>query len=126
GKRDGITVFGRDYDTQDGTCIRDYIHIVDLCEAHWLSMQYMLVSNKSHRYNLGNGQGFSVAQVIAACRHVSARNISVVEGKRRVGDPAVLVADSTLIQDTLGWIPKYNDLSVIIRHAWSWEKKQSE
>ncbi len=123
GKREAITVFGRDYNTTDGTCIRDYIHIVDLCQAHWLAIQQLLHYNESKRYNLGNGVGFSVQQVIDVCKKVTGEHIAVIDGERREGDPDVLVADAKLIQEELGWIPQYPSLNEIVQHAWQWEKR---
>lgn len=129
GRRGTITIFGRDYPTEDGTCIRDYIHIDDLCSAHALSL-LALMNGKKHgaiAYNLGNGQGFSVQQVIDVVKRVVAKdNCSLIieEGERRTGDPAVLVADSTLVAKELGWQTRYSDLETIITHAWAWEKKQ--
>jgi len=122
GKREGISVFGRDYETDDGTCVRDYIHINDLCEAHWLSLNSLISNKQSKRYNLGNGKGFSVQQVINQCKEVSASAIHVIEGQRRDGDPAVLVADASLIHKELGWNPEFPKLETIIKHAWTWEQ----
>jgi UDP-glucose 4-epimerase len=126
GRREGITVFGRDYNTEDGTCIRDYIHIADLCDAHWLAFQNLRKHGESQRFNLGNGNGFSVQQVINICREVSGKNINVIEGERRAGDPAVLVADSSRARQDLGWQPKYNDLQSIVSHAWKWENRMED
>ena len=125
GRRPAINVFGRDYDTPDGTCIRDYIHIVDLCEAHWLALDWLCKGCGSQRFNLGNGNGFSVQQVIDVARRVSGRSIEVIDGPRREGDPARLVADATLARQHLGWKPVYDDLDTIVAHAWQWEMKQS-
>jgi UDP-glucose 4-epimerase len=125
GKRDSLTLFGRDYATPDGTCIRDYVHIVDLCQAHLLALDYLKLSNSSAAFNLGNGTGFSVAEVIAAVERVTGKKVPIVEGARRAGDPARLVADSTLAKNTLGWKPQYADLDLIIAHAWAWEQKQA-
>lgn len=123
GRRPHISVFGRDYDTPDGTCIRDYIHIADLCEAHWLALLSLLDGGDSQAYNLGNGNGFSVQEVIDAARRVTGREIPVQDAPRREGDPARLVADATRARAELGWAPRYNDLDVIIRHAWGWESR---
>lgn len=121
GKRDTITVFGRDYDTDDGTCVRDYIHVSDLCEAHWLAIEKLQAAHESSSFNLGNGNGFSVQQVIDVCRSVTGKEIAVIEGARRAGDPAVLVADATRARRELGWQPQYADLETIVRHAWAFE-----
>lgn len=123
GRRPQISVFGRDYDTPDGTCIRDYIHIVDLCTAHLLALQKLIATDESMRFNLGNGEGFSVQQVIAAAERVTGRKIKIIEGPRREGDPARLVADATLAKKMLDWQPVYTDLDTIITHAWQWETK---
>lgn len=130
GRRESITVFGRDYPTDDGTCIRDYIHIEDLCSAHALALE-ALFSGKKHgalAYNLGNGQGYSVQQVINAVQRVVAEDgcdLTIEEGERRAGDPAKLVADATLAREELGWRPRHANLETIVRHAWNWEKKQA-
>ncbi len=121
GRRPDIAVFGRDYDTPDGTCIRDYIHVSDLCEAHWLALQSLIKGGPSQPYNLGNGNGFSVQAVIDAARTVTGRNITVVNAPRREGDPARLVADSRLAKKQLGWKPQHADLETIIEHAWKFE-----
>lgn len=121
GRREHITVFGQDYDTPDGTCIRDYIHIVDLCQAHWLALQQLDAGGDSTAFNLGNGTGFSVKQVIDSTRAVTGREIPVLLGERRAGDPARLVADAGQAQAVLGWQPQYSDLTTIIEHAWRWE-----
>jgi UDP-glucose 4-epimerase len=121
GRRPHISVFGRDYDTPDGTCIRDYIHIQDLCSAHWLALQSLMNGADSQAYNLGNGNGFSVQEVIDTAEQVTGRKIPVVDAPRREGDPARLVADSTRARKQLGWQPQYVDLATIIEHAWKWE-----
>jgi UDP-glucose 4-epimerase len=123
GRRPHISVFGRDYDTPDGTCIRDYVHIADLCEAHWLALQSLMNGAGSQVYNLGNGNGFSVQEVIDTAEAVTGRKITVVNAPRRDGDPARLVADSTLARKQLGWQPQYADLATIIEHAWKWEMR---
>lgn len=125
GRRPHIGVFGRDYDTPDGTCIRDYIHIEDLCSAHWLALQSLMAGAPSQAYNLGNGQGFSVQAVIDTAKRITGRSIAVVDGPRRAGDPARLVADSRLIREELGWQPRFADLATIVAHAWAWELKTS-
>ncbi|MHB1677138.1 MAG: UDP-glucose 4-epimerase GalE [Sulfuriferula sp.] len=123
GRRQNMTLFGRDYDTPDGTCIRDYVHVADLCQAHVLALDYLTSTNTSAALNLGNGEGFSVAEVIAAAEQVTGSKVTVIEGSRREGDPARLVADSHLAKKLLGWNPQYADLHAIIAHAWSWEQK---
>jgi len=123
GRRENIRVFGRDYDTPDGTCIRDYIHIADLCSAHLLALEKLINEKKSYVYNLGNGNGFSVQEVIDTARTVTGKEIQVIDEVRRQGDPAVLVADATLAKNELGWHPQYYDLSKIVEHAWQWENK---
>lgn len=124
GRRADVAVFGRDYDTPDGTCIRDYIHIYDLCEAHWLALQSLMQGMGSQRYNLGNGSGFSVQEVIDAARHITGRQIAVRDAARRDGDPARLVADASLARERLRWRPKYPGLETIVSHAWEWERKK--
>ncbi len=123
GRRQAITVFGQDYDTPDGTCIRDYIHINDLCQAHLLALEYLFQGGNSTAYNLGNGSGFSVTEVIEVAKQITHQPITVVMGERRVGDPARLVADSKKIQTQLGWQPQYEDLATIVTHAWQWETR---
>ena len=123
GRRKNITVFGDDYDTPDGTCIRDYIHIYDLCSAHLLGLEYLVNGGGSKAYNMGNGQGYSIKELIDVAKQVTGNDFEVVTGPRRDGDPARLVADSKLLQSELGWKPEYPDLEDIIRHAWAWEQK---
>jgi UDP-glucose 4-epimerase len=125
GQRPAITVFGRDFDTRDGTCIRDYIHINDLCEAHLLALQYLEQGKGSAAFNLGNGQGYSVQEVIDAAARVTGREIPVVDGPRREGDPAVLVADASRAKQELGWQPQRPDLEQIIADAWRWHSSHS-
>ena len=120
GQRDGITVFGDDYDTPDGTCIRDYIHVVDLAEAHILALQAL--DGGSRVYNLGNGAGFSVKEVIDAAREVTGHPIPAEVGPRRGGDPAVLVAGSDKIRSELGWKPQFPHVRDIIASAWRWHQ----
>ena len=122
GRRPSISVFGRDYDTPDGTCIRDYVHISDLCSAHWLALQSLMNGAGSQRYNLGNGQGFSVQEVIDSALRVTGCDIQVVDALRRVGDPARLVADATLAMQNLAWKPHFAELDTMLAHAWKWEQ----
>ncbi len=121
GRREAISIFGRDYPTDDGTCVRDYVHINDLCDAHSLALEKMQKSGDSARYNLGNGTGFSVQQVIDTVKHVADKDFKVIHAERRPGDPAVLVADATLAKQALGWTPEFNQLETIIATAWQWE-----
>ena len=122
-RRDAITVFGNDYPTPDGTCVRDYIHVMDLCQAHLQAVEYLADGGTSIALNLGNGSGFSVNQVIECASGVTGVDIPVVYAERREGDPAILVADSNMASNVLGWQPKYNQLEVILLHAWQWEQQ---
>lgn len=119
GERENIAVYGNDYKTPDGTCVRDYVHVNDLCDAHLLALQRLWTGGECGVFNLGTGKGYSVQQVIDAAREVTGCDIAVVEGERREGDPAVLVADATLAVSELGWKPLYTDLETIVRHAWA-------
>jgi len=121
GRRESLTVYGRDYDTPDGTCIRDYVHVCDLCDAHLLALVYLQDGAVSNAFNLGNGDGFSVQQVIDTISIVTGKTVPVINGPRRPGDPARLVADASKANKTLGWIPRYGDLDVIVSHAQAWE-----
>ena len=123
GRRPHITVYGKDYPTADGTCIRDYIHVEDLCQAHLLALRQLLAGGESARYNLGNGNGYSVREVIAAARRVSGHPIPVQTGPRRLGDPPVLVADARAARQVLGWQPRHADLDTLLAHAWAWEQR---
>ncbi len=122
GQRKQITVFGNDYATPDGTCIRDYIHVDDLATAHLLALE-KLTDGQGLRLNLGTGHGYSVREVIDACRKVTGHAIPEVVGARRPGDPSKLVADSRLAQQTLGWKPRYTDIQEIVATAWQWHQK---
>ena len=122
GRRPHIAVFGRDYDTPDGTCIRDYIHIVDLCSAHLLALNMLNDGGQSNCFNLGNGEGFSVQQVIDATQRITGKSIRVVDAERRAGDPARLVADASRARRVLGWVPRHAELDAIIEDAWRWER----
>ena len=121
GEREHIKIFGTDYETPDGTCIRDYIHVDDLSKAHILALEYLLSGGKSEVFNCGYGHGYSVREIIDTAKRVTGVDFPVVESERRPGDPAVLVADSTKLQQTLGWIPEFDDIEYIIRTAWNWE-----
>lgn len=124
GKREFISIFGTDYPTPDGTCVRDYIHVTDLADAHILGLEYLLKDGDTAVFNLGNGNGFSVKQVIDAARMVTGRDIKVVESDRRPGDPPFLVGSSDKARNTLGWQPQYPDMPEIITHAWQWHQKR--
>jgi len=124
GKRANIKIFGRDYPTKDGTCIRDYIHVRDLADAHLLALEALSDAKSRLIYNIGNGQGFSVLEVIESARRVTRRLIPVEECDRRPGDPAVLVAGSEKIKSELGWAPKFGELDQIVASAWEWHKKR--
>jgi UDP-glucose 4-epimerase len=126
GRRPTVTVFGTDYPTPDGTCVRDYIHVDDLCAAHLLALERLLRDDASGAYNLGNNQGFSVRQILDTAERVTGKPIPTTIGPRRAGDPAVLVADSKKAMAELGWRPKYQELATIVRHAWAWEQKTAQ
>jgi UDP-glucose 4-epimerase len=126
GRRDAIRIFGSDYNTIDGSCVRDYIHVLDLCSAHLLALNKLNQGSGSKRYNLGNGSGFSVIEVINAAKLITKKDFKVIHADKRIGDPATLVADSTLAKSDLGWTPKYADLKTILAHAWVWEKYLKE
>ena len=121
GKRDKVLVFGNDYETPDGTCIRDYIHVVDLADAHLKAIEYLVDGNKSAIINLGTGKGNSVLEIINNAESVTGKKIEYEIVSRRAGDPAVLVADNTKAKNVLGWTPKYS-IENIIEHAWNWHK----
>ncbi len=122
GRRDSIKIFGDDYPTPDGTCVRDYIHVEDLAQAHLLALE-KLSSTTEQIYNLGNGKGYSVLEVIEAVKRVSGKNFKVVREKRRPGDVAFLTADSSKAQEELGWTPKIPDIDSIIESAWKWHNQ---
>jgi UDP-glucose 4-epimerase len=124
GRRANIKIFGRDYPTKDGTCIRDYIHVRDLAEAHLLALGALSEAKSRLIYNIGNGQGFTVLEVIESVRRVTGRPIAVEECPRRPGDPAVLVASSEKIKTELGWRPKFAELDQIIGSAWEWHQRR--
>lgn len=126
GKRKHIEIFGDDYPTKDGTCIRDYIHVTDLSKAHILALDKMMKTNTSAIYNLGNGFGFSVKEVLETARKVTGHPIPAIISKRRAGDPAVLVASAKKVTEELNWQPKYNSLEEIIETAWKFHKNHPE
>jgi UDP-glucose 4-epimerase len=122
GEGAGLKVFGTDYPTPDGTCVRDYVHVLDLADAHLRALAFMDREPGAHRFNLGNGNGFSVLQVIEAARKVSGRDIPYEVAPRRAGDPPVLVASSRLAREKLGWTPKFDHIEPIIETAWAWHR----
>ena len=122
GRRESISIFGNDYNTPDGTCIRDYIHVNDLADAHIKAYEYLCDKNESNIFNLGNGEGYSVREVIDMCKQVTGNNFKVKIDSRREGDPDILIADSSKIKNQLGWQPKYN-LEKIVESAWKWHQK---
>lgn len=124
GKRESISIFGTDYPTPDGTCVRDYIHVSDLADAHVLGLEYLLDGGKSEVFNLGNGNGFSVREVIETAQQVTGREIKTLECDRRPGDASSLVGSSDKARKVLGWSPQYSDLSKIIKDAWNWHQKR--
>jgi UDP-glucose 4-epimerase len=121
GQREHIEIYGTNYPTPDGTCVRDYIHVTDLAQAHILALQAL--EECSRVYNLGNGQGFSVREVIETARQITGHPIPTIEGPRRPGDPAVLIASSAKISRQLSWQPRYPDLRAIISSAWDWHRR---
>jgi UDP-glucose 4-epimerase len=126
GERKEIKIFGTDYDTPDGTCIRDYVHVTDLAQAHLLALNHLLDGGQSAIYNLGNSKGASVREVICLAEKITGQKIPTVETVRRAGDPAVLVASSSKIKTELGWHPCYEPLETIIQTAWNWHRKESK
>ncbi|HEY9801273.1 MAG TPA: UDP-glucose 4-epimerase GalE [Leptolyngbyaceae cyanobacterium] len=124
GKSESIFIFGTDYPTPDGTCIRDYIHVNDLAQAHILGLQYLLNGGESEVFNLGNGSGFSVREVIETAKQVTGKNIKIIERDRRPGDPPILVGSSDKARTQLAWQPQYPNLQEIITHAWQWHQRR--
>jgi UDP-glucose 4-epimerase len=122
GKRESVSVFGSDYDTPDGTCIRDYVHVMDLADAHIRALEYLQSGGASDSFNLGSGNGFSVKRIVEKVREVTGREIKTVMADRRPGDPARLVADSGKARRMLGWQPQHEDIGLIIETAWRWHK----
>jgi len=126
GKRDSVSIFGTDYSTRDGTCIRDYIHVADLAQAHVLGLDYLLKGGESQVFNLGNGNGFSVREVIETAKQVTGKEIKIVESDRRPGDPPILVGSSDKARKIIDWNPKYPDVKEIITHAWQWHQQRHQ
>lgn len=122
GRREAITINGRDFPTPDGTCVRDYVHVWDLCEAHLLALDYLDNGGATTALNLGTGSGFSILQVVQACQSCTGRDFPVRFGERRAGDPARLVAATRRAHELLGWVPTRSDLATIIQDAWRWER----
>ncbi|MEQ2525094.1 UDP-glucose 4-epimerase GalE [Bacillaceae bacterium CLA-AA-H227] len=120
GTREFITIFGEDYDTPDGTCIRDYIHVEDLIDAHILALEYLQNGGESNIFNLGSNSGFSVKEIVETAKEVTQREIPVKIGERRAGDPSTLIASSTRAKEVLGWEPKHTAIQDIIKDAWNW------
>jgi UDP-glucose 4-epimerase len=124
GQKESISVFGTDYPTPDGTCIRDYIHVSDLASAHLLGLEYLLNGGESEIFNLGNGNGFSVKEIIEAVRQITGKQIVVKNCDRRPGDPPALIGSSEKAKEILGWQPRFSDLKQIITHAWQWHQQR--
>lgn len=122
GQREAISVFGSDYPTKDGTCVRDYIHVIDLAQAHILAVKYLMEGNESNIFNLGNGVGHTVKEVIEAAKKVTGLPIKVEMADRRAGDPATLIASSDKAKEVIGWNPQHADIEEIIDSAWKWHK----
>lgn len=123
GIRPHVSIFGDDYDTEDGSCIRDYIHVTDLAMAHLLGVEYLQKEAESNRFNLSNGTGYSVLEVIQAVERVSGLNVPVLQVGRRPGDPPVLIGDSSKARHVLGWEPRFAALDTIVEHAWRWHQR---
>lgn len=124
GKRESISIFGTDYPTDDGTCVRDYIHVSDLADAHVLGLEYLLKGGDSTFFNLGNGNGFSVKEIIEAARLITGKDIKAVECDRRLGDPPALIGSAEKARKILGWQPQYTSIKDIMTHAWEWHQKR--
>ena len=120
GQREQLTIFGEDYDTKDGTCVRDYVHVVDLINAHILALRYLIAGKESTILNLGSSNGFSVKEMVAAARKITRREIPTSFAPRRIGDPSTLIAASDKAYQILGWNPQYTDIGTIIESAWNW------
>lgn len=125
GRKPSLSIFGSDYQTRDGTCIRDYIHVMDLASAHYLALTNLVITNKSNFYNLGNGKGYSVKEVATITQNVTKVNFKIKIKSRRAGNPLNIVADSSYAKKELGWKPKYDSLEKIIKDSWKWEQNKS-
>ncbi len=124
GQRDSVSIFGTDYDTPDGTCLRDYIHVTDLAEAHVLGLEYLWQHQVSEIFNLGNGNGFSVKEVIDTAKQVTGKDMAVIKCPRRAGDPSALIGSAAKARELLQWQPQYPQLQSILQHAWNWHQKR--
>ncbi len=124
GRREKIFLFGTDYETRDGTCVRDYIHVSDIATAHVLCLDHLLSGGESDRFNLANGQGFTVREIVESVRRVTGHPVPAEAVERRPGDPAALIGDASRIQQQLGWTPAHTDLDAIVSSAWSWQKQR--
>ncbi len=125
GKSDNIIIYGNDYESDDGTCVRDYVHVTDLADAHVLALKYLESGNSSTVFNLGNQKGYSVLEIIDTVRKITGKKIKINFGDRRSGDPSVLISSSEKSQQTLEWKPKYSNIETMIDHAWQWYKKRN-
>lgn len=126
GRREGLTIFGTDYPTPDGTCVRDYLHVTDLIDAHEAALGYLRDGGKPETWNVGYGHGYSVRDIIDTVKRVTGRDFPVTEGPPRAGDPIAVVADAARIRTELGWTPNLDDIDAIVRHAWNWEQQMVE
>ncbi|PLX18126.1 MAG: UDP-glucose 4-epimerase GalE [Candidatus Muiribacterium halophilum] len=126
GKRESITIFGEDYDTKDGTCVRDYVHVLDIAKAHVLGFELLKKEKSSNHFNLGSEEGFSVLEIIRMCENITGNKIDIKKGNRREGDPPVLIADSTKAKNVLGWQKEYSDIETVLSSAWDWHKRLQE
>jgi UDP-glucose 4-epimerase len=126
GKTAPLAIFGTDYPTRDGTCVRDYVHVNDLAQAHALALKHLQGGGESRTYNLGNGHGYSVREVVECVRNETSLALEVVDSDRRAGDPHSLVASSDLIKRELGWSPEFSDLQSMVQHAWNWRKRHPD
>lgn len=126
GQRKSVSIFGTDYDTPDGSCVRDYIHVLDIAQAHILALEYLLQDGQTDVFNLGNGSGFSVKEVIETARKITGKEITAILGDRRPGDPPALVGSGAKAKSILGWQPAYSNLDDIIAHAWRWHQKRHQ